>query len=106
VIDALPKSAQPASKAALDEFWSADVKNRAETALAAFAKQYSAKFPKAVAKLTDDEQALLAFFDYPAEHWIHLRTTNPNRVHVRHRPAAYQGHPRGRLPQRGAGDDV
>ena len=106
MIDALPKSAQPAAKAALAEIWSAEAKNRAETALAAFAKQYSAKFLKAVAKLTDDEQALLAFFDYPAEHWIHLRHHEPHRVHVRHRPAVYQGHPRGRLPQRGAGDDV
>jgi putative transposase len=60
VIDALPKSAQPAAKAALAEIWSAEDKNHAETALAAFAKQYSAKFPKAVAKLTDDEQATSA----------------------------------------------
>ena len=42
-----------------------------------FAKQYSAKYPKAVAKIVDDEDVLLAFYDYPAEHWIHLRTTNP-----------------------------
>ncbi len=48
MVDALPKSAQPAAKAALAEIWSAEDKNRAEAALAAFAKQYSAKFPKAV----------------------------------------------------------
>ncbi|OKJ12634.1 hypothetical protein AMK20_09625 [Streptomyces sp. TSRI0261] len=41
------------------------------------AKQYSAKFPKAVKKIVDDEDELLAFYDFPAEHWIHLRTTNP-----------------------------
>ncbi len=43
----------------------------------AFASAYGAKFPKAVAKITGDEEELLAFYDYPAEHWIHLRTTNP-----------------------------
>jgi transposase-like protein len=43
----------------------------------AFAKQYGAKYPKVVKRITDDEDELLAFFDYPAEHWIHLRTTNP-----------------------------
>jgi transposase-like protein len=42
-----------------------------------FARQYAAKFPKAAAKIVDDEDVLLAFYDYPAEHWIHLRTTNP-----------------------------
>jgi putative transposase len=77
VLDALPKSAQPAAKAALAEIWGAEDRNHARTALATFAKQYGAKFPKAVAKLVDDEQELLAFYDYPAEHWIHLRTTNP-----------------------------
>lgn len=77
VLDALPKSAQPSAKAALAEIWGAEDIDHARSALAGFAKQYGAKFPKAVAKLTDDEQALLAFYDYPAEHWIHLRTTNP-----------------------------
>jgi putative transposase len=77
VLDSLPKSAQPAAKAALAEIWGAEDIDHARTALAAFTKQYGAKFPKAVAKLVDDEQELLAFYDYPAEHWIHLRTTNP-----------------------------
>jgi transposase-like protein len=45
--------------------------------VAAFAKQYGAKYPKVVKRITDDEDELLAFFDYPAEHWIHLRATNP-----------------------------
>ena len=77
VLDALPKSAQPAAKAALAEIWGAEDIDHARTALAAFAKAYGAKFPKAVAKLADDQQELLAFYQYPAEHWIHLRTTNP-----------------------------
>ena len=54
----------------------------------AFADAYSAKFPKAVAKITDDLEQLLAFYDYPAEHWVHLRTTNPIEstfATVRHR---------------------
>ena len=77
MLDALPKSAQPAAKAALAEIWGAEDIDHARTALAAFAKAYGAKFPKAVAKLADDQQELLAFYQYPAEHWIHLRTTNP-----------------------------
>jgi len=77
VLDSLPKSAQPAAKAALAEIWGAEDKDHAATALAAFAKQYGAKFPKAVAKLVDDGQELLAFYEYPADHWVHLRTTNP-----------------------------
>ena len=77
VLDSLPKSAQPAAKTALAEIWGAEDREHAEASLAAFAKQYGAKFPKAVAKLVDDEQELLAFYAYPAEHWIHLRTTNP-----------------------------
>jgi putative transposase len=76
ILDALPKSAQPAAKASLAEIWGAEDIDHARAALASFAKQYGAKFPKAVAKLTDDEKDLLAFYDYPAEHWIHLRTTN------------------------------
>jgi putative transposase len=77
ILDALPKSAQPAAKTSLAEIWGAEDIDHARAALASFAKQYGAKFPKAVAKLTDDEKDLLAFYDYPAEHWIHLRTTNP-----------------------------
>ena len=64
ILDALPKSAQPAAKAALAEVWGAEDIDHARTALAAFTKQYGAKFPKAVAKLTDDERELLAFYDY------------------------------------------
>jgi hypothetical protein len=52
-------------------------KDHARTAVRAFAAAYGAKFPKAAAKVTEDEEELLAFYDYPAEHWVHLRTTNP-----------------------------
>lgn len=77
VLDSLPKSAQPAAKNALADIYNAEDKDHAATAVRAVAKQYAARFPKAVAKVIDDQAVLLAFYDYPAEHWIHLRTTNP-----------------------------
>jgi putative transposase len=77
VLNALPKSAQPAAKAALAEIYNAEDKTHATTAAAAFAAEYGVKWPKATAKITDDLDVLLGFYDYPAEHWIHLRTTNP-----------------------------
>ena len=77
VLNCLPKSAQPGAKAALAEIWNAEDKDHAEQAAKAFAADYGAKWPKAAAKITDDLDVLLAFYDYPAEHWVHLRTTNP-----------------------------
>jgi len=77
VLNALPKSAQPGAKAALAEIWNAEDKDHALAAVKAFAADYGTKWPKAVAKITDDLDVLLEFYDYPAEHWIHLRTTNP-----------------------------
>jgi transposase-like protein len=77
VMNALPKSAQPAARAALKEVRDAEDREHAENALERFAKDYEAKWPKAVDKVTKDQDALLAFFDFPAEHWIHLKTTNP-----------------------------
>jgi len=77
VLNVLPKSAQPNAKAALAEIWNADNRDHAEKAVKAFAADYGTKWPKTVAKITDDLDVLLAFYDYPAEHWIHLRTTNP-----------------------------
>ena len=77
VMNALPKSAQPAARAALKEVRDAEDKEHAERALEQFAKDYEAKWPKATEKVTKDKEALLAFFDFPAEHWIHLKTTNP-----------------------------
>src|SRR5256886_14885609 len=77
VLGALPKSAHPGAKKALAEIWNAEDKDHARKAVKAFAAAYGAKFPKAAAKITEDEDELLAFYDYPAEHWVHLRTTNP-----------------------------
>jgi transposase-like protein len=77
VLNALPKSAQPGAKAALAEIWNAEDKDHATKAAASFAEAYGTKWPKAAAKITEDLDVLLAFYDYPAEHWVHLRTTNP-----------------------------
>ncbi|MFF5160686.1 IS256 family transposase [Streptomyces sp. NPDC000348] len=77
VLDSLPKSAQPGAKKALQDIYSAEDKQNAEAAIKTFVQLYGAKFPKAVKKITDDQAELLAFYDFPAEHWIHLRTTNP-----------------------------
>lgn len=77
VMNALPKSAQPGAKKALQEIYNAEDRAHAAKAVKDFAKTYGAKWPKAVKKITADEDELLAFYDFPAEHWIHLRTTNP-----------------------------
>jgi putative transposase len=77
VINCLPKSAQPAARRALAEIRDAEDRGHAEVAIGQFVTAYSAKYPKAVTKIVDDQQALLAFYDFPAEHWIHLKTTNP-----------------------------
>jgi putative transposase len=77
VINCLPKSAQPAARRALAEIRDAEDRGHAEVAIGQFVEAYSAKYPKAVAKIVDDREALLAFYDFPAEHWIHLKTTNP-----------------------------
>jgi transposase-like protein len=76
-MNALPKSAQPAACAALKEVRDAEDKEHAEKALESFVKDYEAKWPKATEKVVKDSEELLAFFDFPAEHWIHLKTTNP-----------------------------
>jgi len=77
VLAALPKSAHPAALAALKEIYNAEDIDRAQVAVKAFELDYGAKYPKAVAKIVDDLDVLLEFYKYPAEHWIHLRTTNP-----------------------------
>jgi transposase-like protein len=94
VLSALPKSAHPGAKKALAEIWNAEDREHAAKAVKAFTELYGARWPKAVAKITDDEDELLAFFDYPAEHWIHLRTTNPIEstfATVRHRTKVTKG---------------
>jgi transposase-like protein len=94
VLAALPKSAHPGAKKALTEIWNAEDRTHALTAVKAFQAAYGAKFPKATAKITDDLDQLLAFYDYPAEHWVHLRTTNPIEstfATVRHRTKITKG---------------
>ena len=73
----MPKSAQPGANEALAEIWNAEDKGHAQAAANVFAADYGTKWPKAAAKITDNLDVLLAFYDYPGEHWIHLRTTNP-----------------------------
>jgi len=77
VLDALPKSAQPTAKKMLAEIRDTEDRDHALAAATAFANEFGTKFPKAVTKITDDLDELLAFYDFPAEHWIHLKTTNP-----------------------------
>jgi transposase-like protein len=77
VLPALPKSAHPAAKRALAEIYNAEDKTHARAAAKAFDREFGTKWPKAAAKISDDLDVLLGFYDYPAEHWIHLRTTNP-----------------------------
>lgn len=77
VLAALPKSAHPGALAAMKEIYLAEDIDKAQVAVKAFEIDYGAKYPKAVQKITDDVDVLLEFFRYPAEHWIHLRTTNP-----------------------------
>jgi transposase-like protein len=77
VLNKLPKSQQPKAKAALQEIWMAATRKDAERAFDRFLTVYRPKYPKAVECLEKDRAALLTFYDFPAEHWIHLRTTNP-----------------------------
>jgi hypothetical protein len=89
-----PKSAHPGAKRALAEIWNAEDRDHARRAVAAFKLAYGAKFGKAVAKVVDDLDELLAFYDFPAEHWVHLRTTNPIEstfATVRHRTKVTKG---------------
>jgi transposase-like protein len=88
ILTALPKSLQARAKAGLHEIWMAPTRAAASSALDTFLNTYGVKYPKAAEKLTRDREALLAFYDFPAEHWIHLRTTNPVEstfATVRHR---------------------
>lgn len=77
VLAALPKSAHPSALAAIKDIYNAEDIDKAQVAVKAFEVDFGAKYPKAVAKITDDLDTLLEFYKYPAEHWIHLRTTNP-----------------------------
>ena len=88
VLNELPKSVQGKAKAGLHEIWMAETKAQAGKAFDRFARDFGAKYPKAVAILDKDRAALLAFYDFPAEHWVHIRTTNPiesSFATIRHR---------------------
>jgi len=94
VLDKLPKSVQPAAKADLRQIWASPDRATANTAIATFAEKYGAKYDKAVTCLTKDRDKLLTFYDFPAEHWDHLRTSNPIEsvfATVRHRTVRIKG---------------
>ena len=94
VLNKLPKSLHAKAKHALQDIWMAETKADAMAAFAAFAETYGTKYEKAVECLTKDRDALLAFYDFPAEHWKHLRTTNPIEstfATVRHRTIRSKG---------------
>jgi putative transposase len=105
VLNALPKSAQPGAKAALAEIWNAEDREHAEAAARSFVAEYGTKWPKAVAKLTDDLDVLLEFYNYPAEHWVHLRTTNRSS-RPSPRPPSAAGHQGARIAGGRRGDGV
>ncbi len=94
VLNKLPKSQQSKAKRALQDIWMAETKTDAGTAFHAFIETYALKYDKAAACLVKDHEALLAFYDFPAEHWKHLRTTNPIEstfATVRHRTVRSKG---------------
>jgi transposase-like protein len=94
VLAKLPKSQQPKAKRSLQEIWMAETKAAAEAAFDAFLESYALKYEKAADCLAKDRDTLLAFYDFPAEHWKHLRTTNPIEstfATVRHRTVRAKG---------------
>ncbi len=94
VLNKVPKSIQPAVKSDLRDIWQAETRVDAGAAMDIFTDKYGAKYEKAVACLTKDREALLAFYDFPAEHWDHLRTGNPIEsvfATVRHRTVRTKG---------------
>jgi putative transposase len=94
VLNYLPKSVQSKAKAARQEIWMAPAPEQADKAFEQFIRTYQAKYPKAVQCLVKDRHALLAFYDFPAEHWVHLRTTNPIEstfATIRHRTDQAKG---------------
>ena len=94
VLNKLPKSLHTKAKRALQEIWMAETKKDAVSAFEAFAQSYGVKYEKAVDCLKKDREPMLAFYDFPAEHWKHLRTTNPIEstfATVRHRTIRSKG---------------
>ena len=94
ILNKMPKSLHTKAKRALQEIWMAETKKDAVAALEAFVETYQVKYERAADCLTKDRDALLAFYDFPAEHWKHLRTTNPIEstfATVRHRTIRSRG---------------
>jgi transposase-like protein len=94
ILDKLPKRLQPEAKNKLHQIWMAETKADAQQAFDLFLETYRAKYPKATECLAKDREVLLTFYDFPAEHWIHLRTTNPIEstfATVRHRHRRTKG---------------
>lgn len=94
ILNYLPKSLQPKAKAALHEIWMAETKAQALVAFEQFVAAFGAKYPKAVECLVKDREVLLAFYDFPAEHWIHIRTSNAIEstfATIRHRTERTKG---------------
>ncbi len=94
VLNALPKLSQPKAKQALYEIWQAETKGNAESAFDLFIQTYEAKYPKATLCLQKDRDELLAFFDFPAQHWQSIRTSNPIEstfATIRHRTKRTKG---------------
>ena len=94
VLDKLPKSMQPNAHKDLREIWLSPNRAAAEAAMTTFAEKYAPKYDKAVECLIKDRQTLLTFFDFPADHWDHLRTSNPIEsvfATVRHRTVRMKG---------------
>ena len=94
VLNYLPKGVQPKAKKALQEIWMAEDRASARKAFDHFVRSYRAKYPKAVDCLEKDRETLLAFYDFPAEHWVHIRTTNPIEstfATIRHRTDRAKG---------------
>jgi putative transposase len=77
VLDSIPKSVHRRAKGAIHEITEAENKKEAQKAIEEFAAEFGVKWPKAVEKITSEKEVLLTFYDYPAQHWMHLRTTNP-----------------------------
>ena len=94
ILNKMPKALQKAAKSDIQQIWMADSRRSAEEAVDAFIAKYGQKYPGAVDCLLRDRNALLAFYDFPAEHWVHLRTTNPVEsvfATVRHRTVRTRG---------------
>lgn len=94
ILNSLPKSSQPKAKQALHDIWQAETKENAEKAFDLFIQTYEAKYPKATLCLQKDREELFAFYDFPAQHWQSIRTSNPIEstfATIRHRTKRTKG---------------